>query len=92
MRAYELYETSTRKPQITLRHLNKLKHIRNRNQQAHAEKLAMLPLMYGGERLADEVQLKAEISDEIEAAEVDAEQKQHIEQMAMNAIKRQRKS
>ena len=92
MRAYELYETSTRKPQITLRHLNRLKHIRKRNQQAHAEKMAMLPIMYSGERLADEAELKAEISNEIEAAEIDAEQKLHIEQMAMNAVKRQRKA
>ena len=92
MRAYELYETTTHKPQITLRHLNRLKHIRKRNQQAHAEKMAMLPQMYSGERLADEAQLKAEVSDEIEAAEIDAEQKQHIEQMAMNAVKRQRKA
>jgi len=89
MRAYELYETSTRKPQITLRHLNRLKHIRKRNQQAHAEKMAMLPLMYNGERLADEAALKAEIADEIEAAEVDAEQKRHIETMAISTIKRQ---
>ena len=92
MRAYELYESSTRKPQLTLRHLNRLKHIRKRNKQAHAEKLAMLPLMYSGERLADEAALKAEITDEIEVAEVNAEQKLHIEQMAMNAVKRQRKA
>ena len=46
MRAYELYETGTRKPQITLRHLNRLKHVRRHNQQAHAEKIAMLPQMY----------------------------------------------
>jgi len=92
MRAYELYETSTRKPRISLRHLNQLKHIRKRNQQAHAEKIAMLPLMYSGERLADAAALKAEFSNEIEAAELDAEQKRHIEQMAMNTINRQRKS
>lgn len=92
MRAYELYETTTRKPPTTLRHLNQLKHIRRCNQRAKAEKLAMLPIMYSSERLADEAQLKAEISDDIEAAEIDAEQKRHIEKMALNAVKRQQKT
>jgi len=89
MRAYELYETPTRKPKITLRHLNQLKHIRRRNQQAHDAKMALLPQMYSSERLADEAELKDEISNEIDKAEIDEKQKQHIEQMAMNTIKRQ---
>ena len=42
MRAYELYETAARKPHLTVRHLNRLKHIRKRNQQAHAAKMTML--------------------------------------------------
>jgi hypothetical protein len=92
MRAYELYETTTRQPHLTLRHLNRLKHIRKRNQQAHDAKLSMLPQMYSGERLADEAKLKDDISNEIDKAEIDAKQKQHIETMAMNAVKRQRKA
>jgi hypothetical protein len=92
MRAYEIYESSTRKPQITLRLLNRLKHIRKRNKQAHDAKMALLPQMYSGERLADEAELKDDITDEIDKAEIDAKQKQHIESMAMNAVKRQRKS
>ncbi len=58
MMAHELYETSTRKPQLTLRHLNRLKHIRRRNQTAHDAKMALLPQMYSSERLADEAELK----------------------------------
>lgn len=71
MRAYELYETQIRKPQITLRLLNRLKHIRRSNQQAHNEKMAMLPQMYSGERLADEAELEDDISQQIDKAEMD---------------------
>jgi len=92
MRAFELYETTTRKPYITLRHLNRLKHIRRTNQKKHEEKMALLPIMYSGERLADEAQLKDEIGNEIEKAEIDQEQKSHIEDMALNAIKRKNRS
>ena len=48
--------------------------------------------MYSGERLVDEAELKDEISNEIDKTEIDAKQKQHIETMAMNAVKRQRKA
>lgn len=92
MRAYELYETSTRKLKITLRHLNRLKHIRRSNQQAHNEKMAMLPQMYSGERLADEAELKDDICDQIDTAEIDTKQKRQIETMAINAVKRQQKN
>ncbi len=84
--------TDNGKPVITLRHLNKLKQIRKRNQKAQYEKMALLSQMYSGERLADEVKLKGDISDEIDNSEIDAKQKLHIETMAMNAVKRQRKT
>ena len=45
MRAYELFETNPRKPQITLRHLNRLKNIRRRNQRTHAKNRAVFPVL-----------------------------------------------
>ena len=91
MRAFELYETTTRKPYITLRHLNRLKHIRRRNQQARADKLAMLPVMYSGARLQELEELESDISAQIDAAKIDQEQKDHIRDMALNTIKNQDK-
>ena len=78
MRAYKLCDPQkdnsahtigdTRKPQVTLRQLNKLKHIRRQNQVAHDAKMALLPQIYSGERLADEAELRDDIGDEIKAA------------------------
>ena len=45
MRYFEINETTTRKPQITLRHLNRLKHIRRRNKMEHDQNVC------GGDKL-----------------------------------------
>ena len=99
MRIYEFYDlnrdhskpavTGNRKSQITLRHLNRLKHIRRRNEKARAEKLAMLPVMYSGARLQELDELESDISAQIDAAKVDQEQKHHIRDMALKTIKNQ---
>ena len=91
MRAYELYETTESKPQITLRQLNRLKHIRRRNKMAQEEKAAMLPVMYSGARLEELEELENDISAQIHAAKIDQEQKDHIRDMALNTIKNQDK-
>jgi DNA-binding helix-hairpin-helix protein with protein kinase domain len=90
-----------RKPPLTLRHLNKLKHIRKNRQRAHDDKMSLVSTMYGDPQLREheiEAQqqalenLKDEIANQIDAAEIDQKQKSHIETMAMNTIERQRKS
>ncbi len=92
--------TDTRKPFITLRHLNKLKHIRRNRQREHDAKMALVSTMYGDPQLREnelEAQhqalenLKDEIANQIDAAEIDQKQKAHIEDMAMDAVKRRRK-
>ena len=45
--------TSSRKPPITLKHLNRLKHIRNRRRKELEKKQAFLPVIYGDKELAD---------------------------------------
>jgi hypothetical protein len=92
--------SNSSKPVITLRHLNKLKHIRNIRQREHDKKMALLSIMYGDPQLKqNEIEtqrielekLELEISKLIDAAEIEQEQKSHIEDMAMAAIKRRRK-
>lgn len=89
-----------RKSVITLRHLNKLKHIRRNRQREHDAKMALVSTMYGDPQLREnelEAQhqalenLKDEIANQIDAAEIDQKQKAHIEDMAMDAVKRRRK-
>ena len=93
--------SSNRIPRLTLRNLNRLKHIRNARKKAHKEKLEFLPKIYGNEdHLAARQQLeqdrleliKDEIALEIEAAKISHDQKDHIADMAMRAIERNRKA
>ena len=92
---------NTGKQYITLRHLNQLKYIRRNRQRERDEKLAFLPIMYRDpQREQNDVEaewlelekLELEISKLIDAAEVEQEQKSHIEDMAMAAMKHRRKS
>ncbi len=93
--------TDIRKPVITLRHLNKLKHIRRRHKRDHHIKMDLVSKMYGDPQLREnelEAQqqalenLKDEIANQIDAAEIDQKQKSHIENMAMDAVKRRQKN
>jgi|SaaInlStandDraft_7_1057024.scaffolds.fasta_scaffold179755_1 hypothetical protein len=90
----------TRKSFITLRHLNRLKHIRHNRQREHDKKMALLPIMYGDpQRQQNEIEagrlelekLELEITKLVDEAEIEQEQKSHIEDMAMTAMKRRRK-
>ena len=90
----------SRRPPLTLRHLNRLKHIRNARLKAAKEKLAFLPKIYGDpnhiesqlEQTQHEIQMvKDQIALEIEAAEIDQDKKDHISAMAKRAIERKRK-
>lgn len=92
--------TDTRKPPLTLRHLNKLKHIRRHHQREHEAKMATVSAMYSDPQLREnelEAQqqaldnLKDEIANQIDAAEIIQKQKSHIEDMAMDTVLRQRK-
>ncbi len=92
--------TDTRKPVITLRHLNRLKHIRRQRQRDHDAKMATVSTMYGDPQLRENEldsqqqaleNLKDEITNQIDAAEINQKQKSHIEDMAMNAVMRKRK-
>ena len=92
--------TDTKISFITLRHLNKLKHIRRNRQREHDAKMATVSVMYGDPQIREnelEAQeqalknLKDEIANQIDAAEIDQKQKSHIEDMAMDAVIRQRK-
>lgn len=117
MRAYELYKhdifqrniSDTRKPPITLRHLNHLNQIRKARAEAKRKKLPLISVIYGNpdtkaeheaieverEQLQQEIELaklqiekdKLRIQKEIEEAELDNEQRQHIRTMAINAMK-----
>ena len=92
--------TDTRKSALTLRHLNRLKHIRRKRQRDHDAKMELVSIMYGDPQLREnelEVQqqalenLKDEIANKIDAAEINQKQKSHIEDMAINALTRKRK-
>ena len=97
----------TRKPRITLRDLNKLKHKRNARQRELDKKAELAPVMYGdpelehqaAEREAETEQqkhelqmLKGEFKLMIDRAEIDQEAKDHISDMARSAMKRRSKS
>ena len=90
----------TRRSVITLRHLNKLKHIRRNRQREHDAKMALVSTMYTDPQIREnelETQqqalenLKTEIALQIDAAEINQKQKSHIEDMAMDAVIRKRK-
>lgn len=90
----------SRRPPLTLRHLNRLKHIRNARLKAAKEKLAFLPKIYGDpnskenqlEQAHHEIRMvKDQIALEIEAAKIDQDKKDHISAMAKRAIERKRK-
>jgi hypothetical protein len=92
--------TDTRKPVITLRHLNRLKHIRKNRQREHDIKMDLVSTMYGDPQLQENEaeahqqameNLKDEITNQIDAAEITQKQKSHIEDMALAAIERKRK-
>lgn len=62
-------------PRLTLRHLNKLKHIRNRRQIEHDRKIAELPKIYGDDDLGgDRAEAENErLEHELEMAKLDLE-------------------
>ena len=89
--------TDTRKSVITLRHLNRLKHIRRKNQSDRDAKMDTVATMYGDPQLREneiEAQqqalenLKDEIANQIDAAEISQKDNDRISAMAMNAVKR----
>ena len=96
----------TRKPRLTFRHLNRLKHIRNARQKKHEEKLKFVAAMYSDtdmkaardeidmerEQMKHELEMaKLEIEREIDVAELDNEQRQKIKAMALKTVERKRK-
>jgi hypothetical protein len=98
MRAYEIekrlneenhFKTGdTPSSGITLRHLNRLKRARKRNKRDRDQKLALLPVMYSGERLQELENLEADITGLIDAAKLGKKSKDHISDMALRAIKK----
>ena len=101
MRAYEIYKRlneenhietgGTRSTTITLRQLNRMKHIRQREKRDLDQKLALLPVMYSGERLQELENLEDDIADQIDSAKLDNESKKHISDMALRAIRHENK-
>lgn len=94
------HPSDTRKGKITLQLLNKLKHIRNRRQQELDKKLALVKAMYGNPDIRElELQqqerdleiLRGQIALEIDAAKIDGKHKDRIRDMAMDAMRRERK-
>lgn len=85
---------------ITLQLLNKLKHIRRRRQKELDKKLALVRTMYGNtdirefelEQQEQELEtLRGQIELEIDAAKIDGKHKDRIRDMAMDAMRRERK-
>lgn len=91
---------------ITLKILNKIKRIRRLRERDYAKKLQRLSLMYGDrlaamdqreidlerDRLAFELEkVQAQIGLEIEKAEIDQDNKNHVHDRAMHALKHLRK-
>lgn len=83
------------KPTITLRDLNRLKKIRNTRLKALRQKEAFLPQIYGDPDMREDEhdlrqreleQIKDEIGVQIDRAEIDADAKAHIADMALKAI------
>ena len=93
------YDAKIRK--LTLRDLNRLKHIGNRRRAEARKHSNLVRAMYGNSDLRElELQqqeqrletLRGQIAFEIDAAEISTEDKEHIRRMAMDAIGRQRKA
>ena len=85
---------------ITLRDLNRLKHIRNRRREEARAQSNLVRAMYGNPDLRElDLQqqeqrldtLRGQIALEIDAAEIDQGQKDRIRDMAMSAIKKSKK-
>jgi hypothetical protein len=91
--------TDTRKSVITLRHLNRLKHIRRKNKRDHDAKMELVSTMYGDPQLRENEleaekltleNLKDEIANKIDAAEISQKDHDHISSMALDAVKRKK--
>lgn len=97
----------TRKPKLTLRALNRLKKIKAVRKFELLKKQGLIQLIYGDQDLAQEARerdldfenkqreleiLKGEIELMIDGAEIDREKKDHVSDMAQNAMGRARKS
>ena len=95
--------TDTRKPEITLRHLNLLKHQKKRKLRDKREKLAFYPQIYGDrdiqddfdlerrelEQIKDEISLEKDaIRLEIDRASVAEKDREHIRSLANRALRR----
>lgn len=95
-----LRRSGTNSQTITLRHLNKLKHIRNRRRRELEKKCALVQTMYGNpERRELELEqqerkletLRGQIGLEIDAAEIDSGHKDRIRDMALSAMRKLKK-
>ncbi len=85
---------------ITLRDLNRLKHVRNRRREEARKHSNLVRTMYGNPDLRDlDLQqqeqrletLRGQIALEIDAAEIDQGQKERIRDMARNAMRKSKK-
>jgi DNA-binding transcriptional MerR regulator len=94
----------TRKTEITLKDINRLKRIRKARKKELDKKRQFLPVMYGDpdaeqkkkeqelEQLQHELKmLQDEMMLKIDKAEVDQKQKAHIKNLALNAVGREKK-
>lgn len=99
-RLRERPQSGARIPNFTLRDLNRLKHIRNRRRAETRKHSNLVRAMYGNPDLRElELQqqerqletLRGQIALEIDAAEIDQGQKDHIRDMAKNAMRRSKK-
>ena len=109
MRAFELYEFShsqlglkavlPRGHDLTLRHLNKLKHIRKRRAEERAEKLSLVRRMYGSNDVDETAldiekqkleldMLKQDIQHAIDTAKLSDQSKAKVQDMAQDALGR----
>ena len=108
MRAWELYEEGnddargTRKPIISLRHINRLKELRRARQAEHEQRQRLWSLMYADpnaelhnlDQREAELRLRklqAEIEQAIAKAEVSTEQRDRLQQLAMREVSRRTK-
>ena len=94
------HQSGARGQKITLRHLNRLKHIRNRRRREQAKKQALVQTMYGNpdfrelelEQQEQKLEtLQGQITLEIDAAKIDQETKDHIRQMALDGTRKRKK-
>lgn len=93
-------EPNMPKRRITLRYLHRLKQIRNRRRAEARKHGNLVRAMYGNSDLRElELQqqeqrlemLRSQIALEIDAAEIDQGQKEHIRDMASNAMRKSKK-